>query len=210
MTVNYDEPPYDPFGDRGDTHYKPTNEGARRVYALGLIHGSLDQLCLIYKGLSDPRQEKLHLRYIWMELLPQERHLRRLRNIIMKEYGDSGADYPVAELKAAMKEYDQWFSPREKTLRLVRNTITAHFGENTEGIGAEEAAEAWDKLTLDGMNDLFRIVHKLFNLMRKFPVDNWFKRGTEGELAFVQAFKWSGCTVEKKDGENPSDQNDRD
>jgi len=186
VTVNYNEPGYDPFGDRGATHYQPTNEAARRILAAWLVHRNVQDLCAIHDAVREPRQKKLCLKYMMMELLAFDGHLRRLVNMVNIEYKDRAVRLPLGEFRKRFAEYRQHFDRREKDFRTVRNTIAAHSGEDDGGVETDDLDKAWDLLTLNGLNEIFAAIPPLFASMRSFPLATWTKLGTDGEIAFVQ------------------------
>lgn len=204
MAINYHEPPLDPFGDRDPLHYVPTNEAARRTYSWWLITRDLDALLQIYKSLNDDRKRKLILQFIYIKLLVLDKHVRRLVNLATREWHEvKQVREELEKLDAAYNRYLAWWKPRQGAITTVRNDISAHMGDDKGDIDDEKASAAWDALTEVGLDDVFSLQRDLFFLLRQLPTDTWMKRGTEGEVGFVQPFRWDKITFTERP--NPDD-----
>lgn len=170
MVIRYDDPPYNPYGERGTTHYHPANEAARRLVQAWVIGKDIEKLCELYKTTSDAHTAKLTLKYLFMELLTLDGHLRRLHSLAKRKGREYQDTLPVDRLEAIYRSYDLAAKGKERLFREIRNGIAAHRSEDKGDQDGFNTARLWDLITPDGVDQILAAVPPLMHCLQEFPI----------------------------------------
>jgi len=190
--IRYDEPIYDPFGERGPTFYHPANEAAMHLIAIQLIYRDIEKLASLYRGSTDTYTKKLIVKYIIIEIISVNNHIVGLANKIIS--GQTGYEIEPNLLTTAKGLYKQYRDTRKKNwseLKDIRNKLGAH----REHLDLLTISKLWDKIDIKVIGQIISCIPPLFNFVKGLNVYCWTKRGQDEEgreiIAFIQPFKYS-------------------
>lgn len=227
---HYSDPPFNPLNDAAGstTHYRPANEAARRLHLTWTIGLDLETCCGLLSETPVERPRKLLLRYLFLLLLSQDKHLRRLKNIAMEALGRTLQDCPnprarpvlEGQMLAVKEAFSQYTSvmteDRAERFRTIRNCITAHWGEKEGNLTPDTAAQAWRDISDEGVNEILAAIPPLFEALHKVSmIYQWVKGTPGGGHAFIQPLEWwriveagpaeSGCSMSAQGPIDPSE-----
>ncbi len=181
--INYNEPIFDPFGDRGATHYHPVNEAAIHLVALQLIYRDIVRLHRLYSRLKVRYTKKLICKYIIIELVSLDTHTARLANdIISGKVGHKVEDNELDEIKQLYKQYKEARKPKWFQLAAVRNKLGAH----RDSLDLLTVSKLWDQIDTDAINRLLEAFAPMLSFLMKLNVYEWSKKHRTGIVSFIQ------------------------
>lgn len=190
--IKYDEPIYDPFGDRGPTFYHPANEAAMHLVAIKLIHRDIEKLWNMYRESKDGYERRLLAKYIIIEIVSLDSHVANLVKKITS--GQTGYEIDADALITAKKLHRQYKSIMKKEwedLKDVRNKLAAH----RDRLDLITLSKLWDKIDIEAIVEIVNSISTLFNFLKGLNVYCWTKSGQDEEghriIAFVQPLKFS-------------------
>ncbi|MBI1803117.1 MAG: hypothetical protein HYR77_01490 [Ignavibacteria bacterium] len=181
--INYNEPIFDPFGERGATHYHPTNSAAIHLVAIQLTYRDIARLQRIYSRSRNRYTKKLICKYVIIELVSIDAHITSLANdVISGKVGYKISDSDLVEIKKVYKEYKAARKPKWSQLQAVRNRLGAH----RDSLDLLTVSKLWDQVDTEAINTILRAVAPMLRLLMKLNVYTWSKSHRSGIISFIQ------------------------
>jgi hypothetical protein len=146
---SYDEPVYDPLGNRGPTHYHPANDVTKRLVALQLILRDIWTLRKIRARSRDAYEKALICKYVIIELVSMDEHLSSLVQQVLS--GKVGYDLDNAQFTETKRLYKECKSARKHMwpeLKTVRNRLSAH----RDILDLLTVSKFWDQVDVQAIN----------------------------------------------------------
>ena len=190
--INYNEPIYDPFNERGPTFYHPGNDAAMHLIVIQLIYRDIGTLLKMRQESKDNYKGKLLLKYVIIEVLSIDKHTTRLANMIIS--GKTGYTVESNELTKAKDLYKQYKNARKEnlnSLKVIRDKLAAH----RESLDLLTIANLWDSIDIKPIRQMLEAIPPLFNFLKGLKVYCWAKSeqhkdGSE-TVAIIQPFDCS-------------------
>ena len=189
--TNYNEPIYDPFGERGPTFYHPANDAAMHLIAIQLIYRDIEKLLKLRRQ-KDGYAKRLLLKYVIIEIVSVDTQIVSLANTIIS--GATGYKLESNKLAIAKELYKQYTDVREKNwdkLKIIRNKLGAH----RDRLDLLTIAELWDNIDIKSMWQILEAIPPLFNFFKDLNVYCWTKADQDKSgnkiQAFIQPFDYS-------------------
>jgi hypothetical protein len=200
--IKYDEPIYDPFGERGPTFYHPANEAAEHLIAIQLIYRDIEKLSNMYKESKDSYTKRLLAKYMIIEILSIDSHIISLANKIIS--GQTGYEIEPNALTKAKELYKQYKNIRKKKwheLKTIRDKLAAH----RDQLNLITISKLWDNIDIKAISEIVNSIPPFFNFLKNLNVYCWTKTGQDEKgneiIAIIQPLEYSKIKfVEDKHG----------
>ena len=180
---SYDEPIYDPFGERGPTHYHPANQAAVHSVALQLIFRDILRLRRLHRRVKDGYTKKLICKYEIIELVSLDQHASILANLILSSRIEYKIDQQgLLDTKQLYKAYRVAGKPYWRQLQTVRDKLAAH----RDTLDLLTVSNLWDDIDNKAVDRILRTFVPLLQLLMKLNIYTWTKSHRDGTFSFVQ------------------------
>lgn len=185
--IKYDEPIYDPFGERGPTFYHPANETAIKLIAIQMIYRDILKLLSLYKEAKDDYTKHLLAKYMTIELLSVDQHIINLTDVIISHQADRKIiPKDLSTIKSLSKQYRDTRKKNWDKLKVIRDKLAAH----RDPLDLITISKIWDTIDIKIIIEITNLIPPLFNFLKDLNIYCWIKTGQDEQgnkvIALVQ------------------------
>jgi len=188
--VRYDVPIFDPFGDRGDHYFHPSNDAAELLAQIAFIHADICVLFGILNRAQSDHEEKLVAKFIIVEFLSLDDHLSALVGLALSgRTGYALSSDEAAQLKRLNGDYTALRKPAEPALREIRNKVAAH----RDRCNLLATARIWDQIDAETVHRMAQPIKALYDFLKNLDIYTWTKseQTEKGTVrAYISPMRW--------------------
>lgn len=194
--IDYTSPIYDPFATPKNDDFKPYSKETNQLLHLYYIMRDIQLLYDIISKLKNNQQKRLLVKYMIIELVSVDEHLRKFANLLIAKKTDLiCSEIEIEQLKNLKKAYEQARKPHQKVLDNIRNKLAAHRDE----LHLEEIATLWQSINLDDLVDILNAAVHFFNFAKDLQeIYSWYKVQDTSQGEMITFFQ-PGTGIEFKD-----------